>query len=276
MRNVFSSKILVFGEYAIIAGGEALAIPYPQFTAEWIESAESPSEFKPYLLQFADYLNKQDAITPFLDTDTFCKQLDAGLDIRSNIPIGYGAGSSGALVAAVYDRFAKPSTDKQDLAVLKNILGRMEDFFHKKSSGFDPLVSYINKPLLIQSDGNIEIIENEMPLLQNMRLFDSGFHRFTHHLVDIFQERMKDLEYQHEIIPMLLNLNASCIRYLLANDTTHFYTALRKLSAFQLEYLNFAIPPAVRETWMYELDHGSSIMKLCGAGGGGFMLQFQE
>ena len=33
MSRKFSSKVLVFGEYAVVQGGEALAIPNPVFKA---------------------------------------------------------------------------------------------------------------------------------------------------------------------------------------------------------------------------------------------------
>ncbi len=42
-------------------------------------------------------------------------------------------GSSGAVVAAVYDRYAQQKTD--DLFALKNLFAQMENYFHGKSSG---------------------------------------------------------------------------------------------------------------------------------------------
>ena len=80
----------------------------------------------------------------------------------SSIPQGYGVGSSGALVAAIYDKYA---TDKitvlenltrEKLLKLKIIFSKMESFFHGKSSGLDPLNSYLSLPILINSKDNIE------------------------------------------------------------------------------------------------------------------------
>ena len=62
------------------------------------------------------------------------EDFDQNLYFDSNIPQGYGLGSSGALVAAFYDRYAlnkinyigKFTSDK--IALLKNIFAKMESF----------------------------------------------------------------------------------------------------------------------------------------------------
>ena len=69
---------------------------------------------------------------------------------KSNIPQGYGLGSSGALVAAFYDRYAKKK-------ILKNIFSEMESYFHGESSGVDPLNCYLGSPILIKSQNEIHI-----------------------------------------------------------------------------------------------------------------------
>lgn len=276
MQKKYPSKILLFGEYAILKGGEALAVPYPKYTAQWIENATGDSDFKPYLIRYADYLFTEKYFHEIIDVAAFKNAIASGLDIQSNIPIGYGAGSSGALVAAVYDRFAKAPLATNDLHALQKVLGRMEDFFHSKSSGFDPLVCYLNKPLHILADGSIEIIEKEIPLLENLQLFNSKINRFTSQLVETFQERMKDEEYRKEIFETLLTLNSNCISFMLSDNRKMFFETLRRLSEFQLKYFNFAIPPIIRGIWKNKLTHDTLIMKLCGAGGGGFMIEFKE
>lgn len=273
---MFPAKLLVFGEYAVLSGGEAIAIPYPTFSAQWIEESVEPTAFKKYLVEFAEYLKSEKSISELIDVPQLQTDLKTGLDIQSDIPIGYGTGSSGALVAAVYHRYCKDKTVLTELIELKYFLGRMENFFHKKSSGLDPLVCYLQKPVWIQSDGSIQIIETPLPLLQNLQLYDTGISRFTQHFVEIFQERMKDEEYQKIIFEKYIPINRTTVNAVLKNDKKAFIKSLRTLSAFQLEYFTFAIPPAVREVWMHELNYGEKIMKLCGAGGGGFMLYFTE
>ncbi|MBC8173912.1 MAG: mevalonate kinase, partial [Chitinophagales bacterium] len=44
--------------------------------------------------------------------------------------------------------------------------------------------------------------------------------------------------------------------------------------AFQLTYFDFAIPEEIKNVWAEGLQSGDKIFKLCGAGGGGFMICF--
>ena len=80
----------------------------------------------------------------------------------SSIPQGYGIGSSGALVASIYDQYAEDkitileNLTRDKLLNLKAIFSLMESFFHGKSSGLDPLNSYLSLPILINSKTNIE------------------------------------------------------------------------------------------------------------------------
>ena len=71
------------------------------------------------LKSFALYLNKLMLNEPELvqfDIDALNKHVEAGMYFDSSIPQGYGVGSSGALVAAIYDKYA---TDK--ITVLENL-----------------------------------------------------------------------------------------------------------------------------------------------------------
>ena len=51
---------------------------------------------------------------------------------------------------------------------------------------------------------------------------------------------------------------------------------LRKLSDFQYQYFQEMIPKKYQQIWMDGLVSGDYTLKLCGAGGGGFMLGFTE
>ena len=85
------------------------------------------------------------------------EDLDKRLYFDSSIPQGFGVGSSGALCAALYDRYAvdKISPDEQaakdSILRLKKMFSGMESYFHGKSSGLDPLICYLNIPILIRS-----------------------------------------------------------------------------------------------------------------------------
>jgi mevalonate kinase len=46
------------------------------------------------------------------------------------------------------------------------------------------------------------------------------------------------------------------------------------VSRLQLQYFTPMVPANMRDVWEYGLDSGKYSMKICGAGGGGFMLGF--
>jgi len=134
--RIFSSKLLLFGEYSVIIGRRALAIPLSSFRGMWKFGEGDPKE----LFLFSEFLEKSGDFD-FLDVQSFKRDLEKGLFFDSDIPLGYGMGSSGALVAGVFFRYA--SKTEIEPARLKILLGKMENFFHGSSSGLDPLVSLL-------------------------------------------------------------------------------------------------------------------------------------
>src|SRR5690606_5222108 len=116
------------------------------------------------LQAFAEYLKELQAQgeSASFDMKALERDIAAGMYFDSSIPQGYGIGSSGALVAAIYDRYAQDkitvleNLTRDKLLRLKEIFGKMESFFHGKSSGLDPLNSYLSLPILINSKDNIE------------------------------------------------------------------------------------------------------------------------
>ncbi|MEZ5014728.1 MAG: hypothetical protein R2794_10600 [Chitinophagales bacterium] len=267
----YPSKILLFGEYAILHGGSGLAIPYPAFHAEVLFNQKERGPFISYLEDYLHYL-QQNGFEKHLDLSRFAQDMEEGLDITSNIPIGYGVGSSGVITAAIYDLYKKNTMDESDLHALQLFLASMEDHFHQKSSGLDPLVCYLHKPLLLHKHA-VQITDSDTDYFP-FHLYDTGKMRHTQEFVSIFHEKMRDLNYTSAIMERFHSLTEICISSLLKKNRETFYSALKELSAFQLEYFTFAIPESVQSIWKEKWDAGTSYFKLCGAGGGGFMLEF--
>ena len=165
---LFYSKILLFGEYGIIKDSKGLSIPYNFYNGalkvdenssqEAIKSNASLKRFVTYLEQLQ---NEQSELVTF-NLEVLKADVERGMYFDSSIPQGYGVGSSGALVAAIYDKYANnkitvlENLTREKLLQLKAIFGQMESFFHGKSSGLDPLNSYLSIPILINSKDNIE------------------------------------------------------------------------------------------------------------------------
>ena len=165
---LFYSKILLFGEYGIIKDSKGLSIPYNFYNGalkvdenpsqEAIKSNQSLQRFVVYLEQLQK--DQSDLVT--FNIELLKADVERGMYFDSSIPQGYGVGSSGALVAAIYDKYANnkitvlENLTREKLLQLKTIFSQMESFFHGKSSGLDPLNSYLSIPILINSKDNIE------------------------------------------------------------------------------------------------------------------------
>ena len=144
---LFYSKILLFGEYGIIQDSKGLSIPYNFYNGA-LKKDENPSESaiksNESLKKFVTYLEQLQAEQPELVTfnlEVLKQDVNSGMYFDSSIPQGYGVGSSGALVAAIYDKYANDkitvleNLTREKLLQLKTIFSQMETFFHGKSSG---------------------------------------------------------------------------------------------------------------------------------------------
>ena len=67
----YQSKLLIFGEHAILKGSQALAMPLPVFYGHWAYSADVAKQLN--LGDFADYLNQH--FPGFFDISALQKEL---------------------------------------------------------------------------------------------------------------------------------------------------------------------------------------------------------
>ncbi|MEL6986390.1 MAG: mevalonate kinase, partial [Bacteroidota bacterium] len=150
-RVYFHAKILLFGEYTVLNGGRALGIPFKKFKGHW--KFDGSRTIDKSLHAFYKYLLEN--FKEEFDHANFENEIINGLRFKSDIPIGYGLGSSAALCAACFSRyFYHQEISKMDIKI---IFAKMESHFHGKSSGFDPLISFTNQPVVKTLD-KIEII----------------------------------------------------------------------------------------------------------------------
>ena len=101
MSSFFTSKILLFGEYSIVLGSQGLAIPFPKFGGKLRFQSDNEKNARVSNGHLREFYNHLESIPDFHFAE-MKRDLDAGLFFDSNIPQGYGAGSSGALCAAIY------------------------------------------------------------------------------------------------------------------------------------------------------------------------------
>lgn len=285
---LFYSKILLFGEYGIIKDSKGLSIPYNFYNGA-LKMDENPSEnaikSNESLKRFVDYLRKIDKDLVNFDFNKLQSDVDAGMYFDSSIPQGYGVGSSGALVAAIYDQYASQkitvleNLTRDKLLSLKSIFSEMESFFHGRSSGLDPLNSYLSIPILINSKDNIEA--TGIPAQQTdgkgaVFLLDSGSVGETAPMVQIFMENMKQEGFRSMLKDQFIKHTDACVEDFLKGDMKSLFKNTKQLSKVVLRNFKPMIPKQFHDLWKKGLDTNDYYLKLCGSGGGGYILGFTE
>lgn len=277
MRDTFYSKVILFGEYSMIFDSTALMIPLRKFSAQWRSSsrlmAQGAAASNASLQRFLDYLSTLDEVRDIIDTQAFGHDLYCEQYLDSNIPSGYGLGSSGTLVAAVYDRYAKQKTD--DLLQLKSIFGRMESFFHGSSSGIDPLQCYLNQPFRITPDGVTLMPENFMPSDIHVFLADTGVKSNTKPLVQYFKGKREDADYLNAFQTTYVPYVSACIDHLVNGQKEAFFASLHQLTDGQLKFLRPMITDNTIDLFLERPDFNIGF-KISGSGGGGYVLGFTD
>ena len=291
--EVFYGKILLFGEYSVIFNSMALTIPYTHFKGELsfisnykYTDFEWAKESNTSIQEFADYLEmlqEKGELLCAMNLKRLSSDIKKGLYFESTIPQGYGVGSSGALVAAIYNEYAEEkiqsnrNLSKKSIFKLKAVFAQMESYFHGKSSGLDPLNCYIQYPLLIRNSTEIKTVgipRNKFDKHGAIFLINSGKPGKTAPLVNYFLENYKSKEYKKAIDDQLIPLNNKLISSLLDGNGKAFFGLLNQLSDFQLQYFDKMIPASILKIWQEGVNSKIYSLKLCGSGGGGFMLGF--
>ena len=288
---LFYSKILLFGEYGIIKDSKGLSIPYNFFNGALKVSkplTEAARKSNEGLRQFLAYLEKIQEEDPGLvsfNLEALRKDISRGMHFDSSIPQGYGIGSSGALVAAVYHKYANDkitvleNLTREKLLKLKAIFGRMESFFHGKSSGLDPLNSYLSLPILINSQDNIESTRIPSQNLEGkgaVFLLDSGMSGETAPMVQIFMEKMKHEGFRKVLKDQFIKHTDACVEDFINGNIKSLFGNLKELSHVVLNHFKPMIPKEFHKLWKEGIDSNAYYLKLCGSGGGGYILGFTE
>lgn len=266
----FYAKLLLFGEYTVVKGGNALACPIRNYAGQWIWSGQDAS--KQYELpEFLNYLQTASLHQP-LDVEKLASALADGAYFKSNIPTGYGVGSSGALCAAIYATFGK-TNDATDLRVQQEDLALMEQFFHGKSSGTDPLISLLDQAILIDPVAGIQ--PRRIPSLlppYHFFLIDTHQSRKTGPLVQQFLAACEQPAYTERLQQELIPITQFAIDACLSEKWNDLFTYVKAISILQFQQFQAMIPDAFKTLWEESLTADFFSLKLCGAGGGGFIL----
>lgn len=285
MRNsVCNSKILLFGEYSIILNSFGFVIPYPLYGGSLkLEAENKDRDSQKKMLGFIEYLKTIVKNLPDLDWLKINKDINSNLFFDSNIPQGYGLGSSGALVAAFYNRYAKKKIYSQEkltknkLQKLKNIFSKMESYYHGESSGIDPLNCYLGLPILIKPQNEIQI--TKMPKEKTLGyggifILDSGNFSDTSSMVSLFFKKMEDENFNYMMNNQFIKYSKTCINEFLNGNINSLINSIKTLSEITLKNFQPMIPNKLTKLWSEGIRTDNYFFKLCGSGGGGFLLGF--
>ncbi len=288
-----NSKILLFGEYAVLHQGMALVIPCDKYHGHFefyngAKGKKDAMQSNEFLKKFCEFVKNHSNEQFVLEVQQFEQELGEGLFFRSNIPQGYGLGSSGAIVAAIVLRYLKKAKNVKDelkyqtlhkLQELKGNLGELESHFHGVSSGLDPLSIILNEPVLYKNAQEIVTAELPKALVDGKNvvfLLDTKCSRTTAALVTRFNEMYEVEAFKTKFDNYVKQGNNQAIDNFLQNKIDDFYGSLHQISQFQLDEMSEFFPAELRKEVKSGLDNGDYLLKLCGAGGGGFMLGFTQ
>lgn len=285
---LFYSKILLFGEYGIIKDSKGLSIPYNFYKGALKSDQNTTDEALKSNTILSDYLAYLKTLDKAIVAFAFEQMQDdiaKGMYFDSSIPQGYGVGSSGALVAAIYDKYAKDkitvleNLTREKLLKLKTIFAQMESFFHGKSSGLDPLNSYLSLPILISAQDDIEatgIPSQNTTGEGTVFLLDSGIVGETAPMVQIFMQKMKQEGFRAMLKDQFIKHTDVCVDAFLAGDVQTLFKSTKQLSKVVLNHFKPMIPRKFHQLWASGIESNAYYLKLCGSGGGGYILGFTE
>lgn len=187
-------------------------------------------------------------------------------------------------MASIYDKYALDkitvleNLTRDKLLNLKQIFAEMESYFHGKSSGLDPLNSYLSIPILINSNTHIEPtgIPSQTEGKGAVFLLDSEIIGETQPMVAIFMNKMKNDGFRKMISEEFSQYTDACIDDFLHANFKSLFGNVKKLSTVALNHFKPMIPEQFRGIWQQGIDSNDYYLKLCGSGGGGYILGFTE
>lgn len=267
MNDFFPAKLLLFGEYTVLNGSQALAVPLHRWKGRWVK--KEPAIGIHLIPEYFHWLRKVE----LADEEAYQKIIHdfrEGTRYEADIPVGYGIGSSGAYVAALYDRYLKAS---DSLGHTTDTLAQMESYFHGSSSGMDPLVSFTNKAIYKDENAVFHPVEDPgWPEGYKIYLLDSGLMRETGALVKQYKNQLENEEFAKKIERELIPMTEHALHFYLAGENKMLEDCISMISQFQREYFSMMIPENVKKSWDELVSRRGVYVKLCGAGAGGFFL----
>lgn len=282
MAKTFPGKIMLFGEHSIACQSQALVMPFFEKSAGWDFCPESQQSAAikssaENLRSFVDYLKSTSDLQAIFNIQDFEAELKKGLFFKSTIPQGYGVGSSGALVAAVYERYYR-GRKLEDLKQLRALLARIESFFHGSSSGIDPLCCLLQETLKIDEAGSLLPLTDFSQKMDDFPikifLIDTQTTSSTAGMVAHFKEKLLQYNFFKKLNEHYIPANNRAIESFVKGDFSTFLAEAERISVLQQKEFRRMIPDDFLPYFGKINPEKPFTLKLCGSGGGGYILGF--
>jgi mevalonate kinase len=274
----FPAKILLFGEYNLVMGQRGFLIPFFPFSGFFTfenQNHNLATTSNKALFDFASFLTANHSLYSFLDVDRFLNEVAQGIWFNSSVPQGSGLGSSGALVAAVYQRYGVQISTQ--LSEVKQHLASIERFFHGQSSGADPLTAYLQKSILLSENKDVIVLDDWKADFGDITIFlvHTGIFSKTDGLVSWFLEQYQlNTDFHQRIDHTYLPLSNQLATDAALSPSKIDFEKIVELSEFQLNHFLPMIPEMFKKHICYGINTNAFALKLCGSGGGGYLLGF--
>ena len=279
-KKLYHSKLLLFGEHLINQGARGLAIPTDIFEGNFNFIQEKLNEqalvSNKAIQELTHYIVFHPQLSKIYNTNQLLSDLERGLYFQSNIPQGYGIGSSGALVAGLCDQYRNTAIDSKNFTAVKEELAQLESFFHGKSSGLDPMVCFYNQSVLVENGTVSKVFALKKSPHQIFKIFLVNTHnaRKTEKWVRLFLTKCAEPKFAQLLSESLVKASDTCIDSFLVNKYVQFWKSLQLVSQIHFDHFTEFIPEKFHACWKNGLRNHEYYLKLCGAGGGGFILGF--
>ena len=154
----------------------------------------------------------------------------------------------------------------------------MENYFHGKSSGLDATVCYLHKAVLLNKGEVVktfDLPESEKPKLK-LFLLNTHAVRSTSTYVNLFLEKCKDKKFREIIERILVPATNIAIESFIDKKDVELMSCVKLISQLQFDLLPEFIPERFKSVWREGLRNNEYHLKICGAGGGGFIIGFAK